>query len=65
MTSGYLYRCNGSALQILDLVRDRPTYALLLTRFAQRFELDEARARVDLADFVQQLLEEQLLAKVA
>ena len=65
MSSGYLYRCNGSALQILDLVKDRPTYAMLLARFTQRFELDEAQARVDLAEFVQHLLHEQLLAKVA
>jgi hypothetical protein len=65
MSSGYLYRCNRTALAILDSVKDGPTYAVLLTRFATHFGMAEEQAQIDLSGFVEMLLEEKLLAKVA
>ena len=65
MSSGYLYRCNHTTLEILDAVKERPTYAELLSQFAERHGLESGQAHADLSRFLGQLLEEQLIARAA
>lgn len=65
MSSGYLYRCNRAALEILNLVQGQPSYGTLVTRFARHFHLEETQARADVSAFIDHLLEEQLIARVA
>lgn len=65
MSSGYLYRCNQTTFEVLDAVKQQPTYAELLSQFTERHGLEEGQARADLSSFLGQLLEEQLIAKAA
>lgn len=65
MSSGYLYRCNHTALEILNSLKGRPTYSELLSRFATRFGLEDAQARTDLSGFVESLIDEKLIARAA
>jgi len=65
MASGFLFRCNGTAVHVLDAVRDRPTFSELRARFAEHFGLHEDQADADLSCFLDQLLAENLIAKAA
>ena len=65
MESGVLYRCNGTAVDILDILRERPTFEQLCGQLAMRFEIDESRADTDLSAFLEQMLEEGLITKAA
>lgn len=65
MASGYLYRCNPTAVEILNSVQNQPTYAELLTQFSSRYGLEETHAQADLSRFVAELIAEKLIAKAA
>jgi hypothetical protein len=61
MSSGYLYRCNATAVGVLDALRGEPTVRELVLQFADRHGLQPEQAREDLAQFLHVLLEEQLV----
>ena len=63
--SGFLYRCNHTAIAILDMLRDRPTVEALLDGFATRFHLAPEQARSDVLPLVRHLVEQRLVDKVA
>lgn len=65
LTSGCLYRCNHTAIAILEMLRDRPTVDALLAEFAGRFAIDAERARADVLPLVGHLVEQRLVEKVA
>ena len=65
LASGFLYRCNHTAIAILDMLRERPTVDALLDGFAVRFAIDPERARTDVLPLVSQLVEQRLVEKVA
>jgi len=65
MESGYLYRCNATAVSLLDAIRERPTLAELRARFMDDFDVDERQAGTDLASFLEMLLDEGLVTQRA
>ncbi len=65
LESGCLYRCNHTAVALLDMLRARPTVDTLLTEFADRFAIDAERARADVLPLVRHLVEQHLVEKVA
>jgi hypothetical protein len=65
LQSGYLYRCNHTAISLLDLLRDRPTRDELLTDFASRYGLQREQARGDVLPLLEDLLGQQLIEKAA
>lgn len=65
MSSGYLYRCNATAVGVLHALRDQPTFGELVLRFADYHGLQAEQAREDLSQFLHALLEEQLVVKAA
>lgn len=62
--SGFLYRCNHTAIAILDMLREHPTVDALLDGFAGRFAIDAARAHADVLPLVKHLVEQKLVEKV-
>jgi len=65
LASGFLYRCNHTAIAVLDMLQDRPTVDALLQGFAVRFAIDAERARADVLPLVRHLVEQKLVEKVA
>lgn len=65
LASGCLYRCNHTAIAILDMLQARPTVDRLLAEFANRFAIDAERARADVLPLVRHLVEQHLVEKVA
>lgn len=65
LESGSLYRCNQTAITLLDLLRTCPTVDGLLAEFADRFAIDIDRARTDVLPLLGQLVEERLVEKAA
>lgn len=65
MESGYLYRCNGSAVQILDLMAERPTIAELRSKFAAQAGIAPSKVDTDVDAFIEDLVAEQLIVKAA
>ena len=65
MDSGYLYRCNHTALAALEAITDGATFGELVDRFADRYGLPTDRVRDDLSRLVGNLLDEKLIKKAA
>jgi hypothetical protein len=65
MESGYLYRCNHTAVALLDALSDKPTLGELVARVANRYGQSDGTVQEDLSQFVEQLIEEQLIVKAA
>jgi hypothetical protein len=65
LNSGYLYGCNTSALAFLESLDGQRTFGQVVGRFANRFAIDSDRARRDLTDLAQRLLEDQLIVASA
>lgn len=65
MQSGYLYRCNSTALNLLDCLRKGATLAELESLLSAEFELDESQARDDAHQFLDTLLSEKLACRAA
>lgn len=65
LSSGFLYRCNHTAIAILDMLQERPTVDALLDGFAGRFAIDADRARADVLPLVRHLVDQKLVEKVA
>ena len=65
LASGYLYRCNHTAVAILALLPTCPALDELVEEFASRFGLDPERARADVVPLVEQLVDERLVEKAA
>jgi hypothetical protein len=65
LKSGCLYRCNHTAITLLDMLQDRPTLAALVDDFAGRYAIDAKQARADVLPLVRHLVEQQLVEKVA
>jgi hypothetical protein len=65
LESGSLYRCNHTAIALLDLLHKHPTVDGLVTEFADRFAIDAERARTDVLILLDQLVEERLVEKAA
>lgn len=65
MQSGYLYRCNSTALCLLDRLRDGATVGALQTQLESEYELAEDQARNDARQFIDHLLSEKLARRVA
>lgn len=64
LQSGYLYRCNPTALQLLARLRGGATMAELQSSLTADFELSEGQARSDAQRFVADLLAENLACRV-
>lgn len=65
MDSGYLYRCNHTALAALEAIAGGATFGELVDRFAVRYGLPTERVRDDLSHLVGNLLDEKLIEKAA
>lgn len=65
LKSGCLYRCNHTAIALLDMLRDRPTLGDLVAGFAGRYAIDTEQARADVLPLLRHLVEQQLVEKVA
>ncbi len=65
MESGYLYRCNATAMALLDVIHRRPTSAELQASFTSAFDVAEDKATTDLASFLKMLLDDGLVTKSA
>jgi len=65
MQSGYLYRCNSTALCLLDRLRDGATVGELQTQLESEYDLAAAQARNDALQFIDHLLSEKLARRVA
>lgn len=65
LQSGYLFRCNHTAIAILDSLDQRPTLDELLTRFAQHCCLPSDVVRDDLTRFIDDLSAQHLIVKAA
>jgi len=65
MGSGYLFRCNHTAVAILEQLHDQPTLVELEKRLASHFGLSEEQAHRDLSAFVADLMREALIVPVA
>ena len=65
MQSGYLYRCNPTAITVLDLLQEQPTVDGLLGAFADCYGLPVEQARGDLLPLLDDLLQERLIEKAA
>jgi len=65
LESGSLYRCNHTAITLLDLLHTCPTVEGLVAEFADRFAIDIERARADVLPLLGQLVEERLVEKAA
>lgn len=61
MPSGCSYRCNATAVEVLDALRSEPTLKELVLQFADRHGLQAEQAREDLTQFLRILVEEQLV----
>lgn len=65
LSTGHLYRCNHTAVAVLDLLQTCPSVDGVIAEFARRFALDIAQARADVAALVDQLVTERLVEKAA
>jgi len=65
LQSGYLFRCNHTAIAILDTLGERPTRDELLSRFAAHCRLPSEQVRDDLTRFIDDLAAENLIVKAA
>lgn len=65
LSSGYLYRCNCTAIAVLDMLQGSPTVDTLLAEFAARFAIDADQARADVLPLISHLVEQRLVEKVA
>lgn len=65
MQSGYLYRCNSTAINMLDRLHDGATLGDLQSLLQGEFELAESQARDDAHQFLETLLAEKLARRVA
>ena len=65
MQSGYLYRCNSTALCLLDRLRDGATVGELQSQLESEYELAESQARDDARQFIDHLVAEKLARRVA
>jgi hypothetical protein len=65
MQSGYLYRCNSTAINMLDRLQNGATLGDLSSLLQVEFELAEYQARDDANQFLDNLLAEKLARRVA
>jgi len=65
LASGHLYRCNHTAIAVLDLLRTCPTVDGVIAEFARLFAVDTEQARADVASLVDHLVNERLVEKAA
>lgn len=65
MQSGYLFRCNATAIAILDALREMPTRDEVLERFAKHCRMPLERVRGDLVRFIDELQAQHLIVKAA
>ena len=65
MQSGYLFRCNATAVAILDALREMPTRDEILDRFAKQCRMPQEKVRGDLLRFIDDLDAQHLIVKAA
>ncbi|MEY4565994.1 MAG: hypothetical protein RLY14_964 [Planctomycetota bacterium] len=65
MQSGYLYRCNSSAVELLPILQNRPTYRELQDHVISVYGIDQQQAGSDLMAFVNEMVEEGLIIRAA
>ena len=65
LQSGYLFRCNHTAIAILDTLSQRPTPDELVARFAAHCQLPSEAIRDDVTRFLDDLATQQLIVKAA
>ena len=65
MQSGYLYRCNSTAIDMLNRLQTGATLGDLQSLLQAEFELAEGQARDDAHQFLDTLLAEKLARRVA
>lgn len=65
LSSGQLYRCNHTAIVVLDLLRNHPTIDGLVADFARRFEIDANQAQADILPLIRHLVDERIVEKAA
>lgn len=65
MQSGYLYRCNSTAVELLPILQQRPTYRELQNHVIELFGIDDQQAGSDVLAFVGTMMEEGLIIRAA
>jgi hypothetical protein len=65
LQSGYLYRCNPAAIQLLDRLRAGASLSELQYALSDEFDVPAEQAREDAWSFVEQLLAESLAHRTA
>ncbi len=61
MGSGYLYRCNPTAIAVFASLEARPTLGELVEQLAARWRQPAERMREDLTAFLHELIEEKIV----
>lgn len=65
MQSGYLYRCNSSAVELLPVLQKKPTYRELQDHVISIYGIEQQQASNDLLEFVNEMVEEGLIVRAA
>jgi hypothetical protein len=63
--SGYLYRCNYTAVTMLGLLEQGATFEETVTEMSSRFAAEPQQVRGDVAQLLDSLLAERILAEAA
>jgi len=65
LQSGYLYRCNPAAIELLDRLRAGASLLELQSVLSDEFDVTAKQAQEDASSFVEQLLAESLAHRTA
>ena len=65
LQSGYLYRCNPAAIELLDRLRAGASLLELQSVLSEGFDVTAEQAQEDASSFVEQLLAESLAQRTA
>ncbi len=65
LQSGYLYRCNPAAIELLDRLRAGASLLELQSVLSDEFDVTAEQAQEDACSFVEQLLAESLAHRTA
>ena len=65
MESGYLYRCNHTAVAMLGLLEQRATFEETVARLSDQFGAEPEQVRRDVAQLVDSLLAARILQEAA
>lgn len=65
MESGYLYRCNHTAVAMLGLLEQKATFGEIVTHLSNQFGAEPEQVRRDVLPLVDSLLAERVIEKAA